>query len=211
MFRIFEILDGEADFQMPIADMNMMQICKQSGYKAGHNCPDTEMMPIAKSSANTPVCQNHVLIHLDETDTYKVSSICYPVQKMHIKPWFVLPPAQAWYYKKFNTNYTEPPGYLAGCVPEMSESMEMIYPRKFTRIFVPVEINGEPGKVIFEAAHQNPEAKVYWYLDQEYIGETRQNHQMGIFPAAGFHQISLVDSQGSELSVTFEATNEREL
>ena len=211
MFRIFEILDGDAVFQMPFADMTMMKICRQSGNKASDLCPEVDILPVSKSAVNTKTCHYHVIMHLDESNQYMVNSLCYPVQKMKEKSWFVLPPAQAWYYKRFNTNYMEPPDYLTGCVPETSESMEMIYPRKFTRVFVPVEIDGLPGKVVFEAAHRNPDAKVFWYLDKEFIGETRQIHQMGLFPTAGIHQINLVDDQGRELRVAFEATNERKL
>jgi penicillin-binding protein 1C len=130
---------------------------------------------------------------------------------MHEKSWFILPPAQAWYYKRYNANYTEPPDYLAGCIPTASETMEMIYPKKFTKVFVPIEIDGQLGKVIFEAAHRNPRSKVFWYLDDAYVGETREIHQMGLFPMAGPHIISLVDDQGRELSVAFEAVNKRKL
>ena len=48
MFRIFETMDGEAIFQMPVADMIMMRICRQSGSKASDICPETEMKPISK-------------------------------------------------------------------------------------------------------------------------------------------------------------------
>jgi len=211
MFRIFETLDGEAIFQMPIADMEMIRICRQSGNKASDHCTEIDLLPISRNAKATPACKHHKLIHLDESDSYQVSSICYPVTKMHEKAWFILPPAQAWYYKKFNSNYSEPPDYLAECNPASSESIEMIYPKTFTKVFVPIEIDGKPGKVIFEAAHRNPEAKVFWYLDDTYVGETKQLHQMGLFPNAGSHQLSLVDEHGRELSVDFEAVNKRKL
>ena len=209
MFRIFETLDGDAVFQLPVADMALMKICKQSGSKASKICPDTEVLPIAKNVSSTAACDHHQIIHLDETNTFKVNSICYPIQKMNIVPWFVLPPAQAWYYKKFNSNYAEPPDYLSGCAPQANEIMEMIYPKKFTKVFVPIEIDGQQGKVVFEAAHRNPETKVFWFLDDQYVGETRQIHQMGLFPSTGRHQLSLVDDRGRELSVVFEAINDR--
>ena len=209
MFRIFETLDGDAVFQMPVADMEIMNICKQSGYRASMISPETETKPVAKSVSLTATCHHHQIIHLDETDSYKVNSVCYPVQKMHEKSWFILPPAQAWYFKKFNASYVEPPDYLNECVSQSSETMEMIYPKKFTKIFVPIEIDGKQGKVVFEAAHRNQEADVYWFLDDQYVGETTQVHQMGLFPSAGNHRIYLVDNQGRELSVAFEAINKR--
>ena len=211
MFRIFDTLDGDAVFQMPVADMQMKHVCKQSGNMANSICPDVELLPLAKSVLSTPACAHHQLIHLDESESHKVNSSCYPVQKMHEKPWFILPPAQAWYYKRYNVNYSEPPEYLDGCITRASDAMEMIYPKKFTKVFVPIEIDGQQGKVIFEAAHRHPQSKVFWYLDDNFIGETKQVHQMGLSPMAGPHIISLVDDQGRELSIAFESINERQL
>ena len=87
----------------------------------------------------------------------------------------------------------------------------MIYPKQFTIVFVPIEIDGEPGKVVFEAAHRSPDVKLFWFLDDQYLGETKRVHQMGLFPNAGIHLLSLVDEQGRELSVRFEATNAHKL
>jgi penicillin-binding protein 1C len=209
MFRIFEVLDGEARFPIPVADMETMTMCKQSGQKATGVCPETETVPIARNALKTASCSYHKEIHLDEKQQYQVNSICYPIQKMVTTPWFILPPSQAWFYKKFNSDFALPPQYRDDCAPQAKGTMEMIYPRNFTKVFVPVEIDGALGKVVFEAAHQNPETKIFWYLDDQFVGETRQLHQLGLFPSAGPHLLSLVDEQGRELSVPFEAINDR--
>lgn len=209
MFSIFDMLGGNANFPMPVADMEMVSVCKQSGQRAGANCPDVEVVPMANSTLKTPSCHYHRLLHLDETEKYMVNSMCYPVHKMVTKPWFILPPAQAWFYKKYNADFSLPPDYRDDCNTQAKGQMEMIYPRNLTKVFVPVEIDGQPGKVVFEAAHQNPETKIFWYLNDEFIGETIRNHQLGLFPPAGTHLLSLVDEQGRELSVPFEAINDR--
>ena len=69
----------------------------------------------------------------------------------------------------------------------------MIYPKRHTKVYVPTEIDGSSGRVVFEAAHQNPETKVFWYLNDDYLGETRRIHQMGFYPVAGIHELSIVD------------------
>lgn len=209
MFRIFESIDGEAVFPMPIGDMEMMSICKQSGSKASKICPEVEIKAVSRQVSTTAICSHHQIIHLDETNTYKVNSMCYPIQRMNKKSWFILPPAQAWYYKKFNTNYAEPPEFQTGCIPQSKGMIEMIYPKKFTKVYVPVEIDGRQGKVVFEAAHLSADANVYWFLDEQYVGETKQIHQMGLSPKEGHHRIVLVDHQGRELSVAFEAVNQQ--
>ncbi len=209
MFRIFNLLGGVADFFRPAAATQTMEICKLSGYRAGPLCDEVLTLHVSKTSSNTAICPYHRIVHLDAEEKMQVSSACYPVSKMVEKSWFVLPPAQAWYYRKYHADYKPMPEFMAGCVPDGKEYMEMIYPRSYTRVYVPYEIDGSRGKVVFEAAHRDPETKIFWYLDEEYVGETLRTHQMGLFPAHGKHLLSLVDEQGRELQVPFEAVNKR--
>lgn len=210
MFRVFELLKGDATFPIPMANMDFVKICSQSGQKASSICTDVSLQPLAKSAMNTQECFYHKHIHMDENESYMVNSICYPVNKMVTKSWFILPPSQARFYKKYNSDFNLPPDYKDDCSAMAEGILEMIYPRKFTKIFVPVEIDGDKGKVVFEAAHQNPEARIFWYLDSRFIGETKNHHQMGLFPDAGPHLLSLVDEQGREINLPFEATNDRQ-
>ncbi len=85
----------------------------------------------------------------------------------------------------------------------------MIYPKKFTKVFIPTEIDGRQGEVAFEAAYRNPKSKIFWYLDDKFVGETRQIHQIGLYHSTGSRQLSLVDGLGRELSVAFEAIKNR--
>ncbi len=123
------------------------------------------------------------------------------------KSWFILPPAQARYYKQNNADYQEPPAFLSYCNPEKGEMMEMIYPRQAAKVYIPLEIDGHPGRVVFEAAHQNASAKIYWHLNDNFVGTTQRVHKMGLYPATGKHRLHLVDQFGRELQVNFEVMN----
>ena len=82
--------------------------------------------------------------------------------------------------------------------------MELIYPRPGARIFVPVEIDGKPGQTIFTATHSNSTAKIFWHLDNTFIGATTEFHQMALHPPAGKHTITLVDENGERIELSFE-------
>ncbi len=43
-------------------------------------------------------------------------------------------------------------------------------------------MDGTPGKVVFEIAHRDPQSKIYWHLDEEYIGFTENLFQMEMRP-----------------------------
>ena len=40
------------------------------------------------------------------------------------------------------------------------------------------QLDGSQGRTIFELAHQNPSTTIYWHLDNDYLGETSDVHQM---------------------------------
>ncbi|MCK4638132.1 MAG: hypothetical protein KAT33_01805 [Bacteroidales bacterium] len=85
--------------------------------------------------------------------------------------------------------------------------LAFIYPDNNSRIFIPVEMDGTPGKVVFEIAHRDPQSKIYWHLDEEYIGFTENFHQMEMRPEKGKHIVTVVDGSGSEAVVKFEIVN----
>ena len=81
--------------------------------------------------------------------------------------------------------------------------MALIYPRNYSKIYVPREITGEMGKCVFEVAHRNPGIKIYWHIDDQYVGMTRNIHQMAISASKGFHTLVLVDENGEVLKIRF--------
>lgn len=82
--------------------------------------------------------------------------------------------------------------------------MDMIYPKPGAGIYIPVDLDSEKSRAIFEAVHRNPTATVYWHLDHDYLGETREFHKMSVNPGPGKHTLLLVDEKGERLERSFE-------
>ena len=82
-------------------------------------------------------------------------------------------------------------------------SMSFIYPSKSGQIYVPVELDGQRGRTVFEVAHRDPEATIFWHLDEEYLDLTHGMHQMAIAPKPGKHTLTLVDENGEVLTMNF--------
>ena len=85
----------------------------------------------------------------------------------------------------------------------------MIYPKINAKIYVPVELNGEQGKTIFEVAHRNKSATIYWDIDGVFIGSTYQFHQMALNPEKGKHTLTISDENGEVLTIPFEVISEK--
>ncbi|WP_256010573.1 penicillin-binding protein 1C [Desertivirga xinjiangensis] len=206
LFDIFRSLPPGSTqwFEMPSPEMKLLEVCKQSGFKASTMCTSTEKMHLPVRSSNAAVCNFHKLVHLERSGRFQVSSECESPSEMIHKSWFVLPPAMEYYYKSKDYSYQSLPPFREDCAGNIGGNvMELIYPRHNARIYVPVELDGKRGQVIFNAAHQKSDTKVFWHLDDEFVGSTRDIHQIALNPSAGKHQITLVDQQGNRLQQAF--------
>jgi penicillin-binding protein 1C len=203
MFELFYLLPYKGWFKEPVNELVEAQVCRQSGYKSGKNCSDRDTMKIPKTCLSAPQCPFHKLIHLSADEKFRVNSNCEDISTMIHKAWFVLPPIQEWYYKNKHPEYAVLPPFKEDCATQDIRCMELIYPRDEIRIFIPVQLDGTKGRVVFEAAHRNKEKQIHWHLDNHYISSTRYIHQVELLPAKGWHTITLVDEDGEILVKKF--------
>jgi penicillin-binding protein 1C len=82
--------------------------------------------------------------------------------------------------------------------------MEWIYPREFTQIKIPKNLDGTVSKTVFQLAHRSPEKTVYWHIDGVFVGKTRIYHQMIMNPGIGRHLMMAMDEDGNRIETTFE-------
>jgi penicillin-binding protein 1C len=209
LFEIFGSLPKTDWFKMPVNDLKQVVVCKQSGCLASQYCSDIKKEWIPKNSNVSITCSYHKPIHLDATEKYRVTDACVSPIDMKTVSWFVLPPVQEYYFKTKNPMYKSLPPYKLGCEPEIEKSMEMIYPKAGTVIYIPYELSGVQGKTIFEIAHRQPSNSVFWHLDGALIGTTRDIHQLGLNPSKGKHMLSLSDNTGETLNIPFEVVSEK--
>ncbi len=209
LFDIFSILKPGKWFSPPYDEMEKIAICHQSGCRTTEICEPIDTVWIQKSGLSSEPCKYHRLIHLDETGNYRVNSNCEEVNKMKHVSWFVLPPAMEWYYKSKNSSYKESPPFRKDCETSGLKSMEFIYPKQYSKIYVPVELDGTMGKTVFQVAHRKAGSIIYWDLDGTYIGLTQNIHQMALAPDEGMHKITLVDEEGETVVQQFEIVSKK--
>lgn len=193
-------------FSEPKSEMSRAALCRESGHRASAHCGKADTSWIPRTALNTTACPYHQVIHLSKDGRSRVDSECENVFDMKHVSWFVLPPLVEKYYKFNHPNYKVLPAYKPECLAKMSDrSIAVLYPRPNGRIYVPVEIDGKTGRTIFEATHRKSSTTIYWHLDDAFIGETRDIHQVALNPAVGGHKLMLVDEHGLAVTVRFEA------
>ncbi|RAJ24953.1 penicillin-binding protein 1C [Pedobacter cryoconitis] len=204
LFDIFRQLSKSKWFETPKNKLKQLSICRQSGYKASEYCPDrvNELVPVA--GEKTAVCPYHKIIHLDRSAAFRVTDQCISPADMIHQSWFILPPAMEYYYKIKHSDYKSLPPFMEGCGNTGNNYvMDMIYPKNNAAIYIPLEFDGQRGKVVFTATHRNAAARIYWHIDQEYVATTAHTHQLSVSPAPGKHTLTLVDDQGERLVQQF--------
>ncbi|MDR2563071.1 MAG: penicillin-binding protein 1C [Prevotellaceae bacterium] len=203
MFDVFNLLPHSSHwFPQPYDEMLRVPVCRKSGHRTNEHCPEADTIWIVATAAESAQCPYHISIHLDKDEQFRVNSDCYSPSEMHTLPWFVLPPAQEWYYKALNADYHPLPPLDPRCTSDKNQPMQLIYPVHGLTIVLTKQIDGQLGQLVFQAAHNRPDAVIFWHIDDEYIGQTRQNHQIANAPSQGSHRITLIDDAGNTLTST---------
>lgn len=206
LFEVFNALPSSSWFPKPHDDMVVVAACPQTGYRASDICPDKVFEQVPSAGKYSKLCPYHHIVHLDPSERFQVTSACMDMDAMVHKSWLVLPPAVELYYRRKHPDYKPLPPFRDDCqnAPTELQSMELIYPKLESRIYVPIEIDGTPGKIVFEAAHRRPSTKIYWHIDNEFIGVTSGTHQLALRPASGERTLTLVDENGERITQVFE-------
>lgn len=199
LFNVFDALPVTKWFEKPYDDLKEVQLCKKSGFISSRHCEESVTEWIPQSAKPSPPCSYCQRVFVDQSESHRVNLACEPNGKE--VSWFVLTPIIEWYYKKKHPEYKRLPPYRADCKNDTKEfPMRLIYPKKQSEVYVPVDFDGNKEKVVFEASHRNEELTIYWHLDDEMVGITKEFHQLELNPDPGKHILTLIDELGNEFS-----------
>jgi penicillin-binding protein 1C len=207
MFDLFGLLKDGPWFDSPESRLIEIKTCAKSGYRAGPYCRETKLENIVFTGLKSPVCPYCQVVHCDSTLSFQVNSDCERVTDIRNINWFVLPPVLEYYYKQKHSDYHVLPPFRTDCSnlihKKRSSVMSIVYPDESGQIYIPRILGGEKGKAVFELVHRKNDLNVYWHLDEEYVGVTREIHQMEFAPGPGSHILTLIDENGEFLSRKF--------
>jgi len=205
LFRVLNLLPETTWFGTPFDDLAEVAVCEESGFKASKYCPSKDTILVSPAGKNKAPCPYHKLVHLDKNEKFRVHSGCYDVSEIISQPWFVLPPAQEWFYKIKDPGYKILPPLLPSCKGyESIEQIQLLYPVPASVIYIPYELDGEKGNVVFEATHRDPDSEIFWSIDEKFIAKTRTFHKISVRPEEGRHTLTLTDKSGNTKSISFD-------
>ena len=207
LFDVFNLLPRKRWFDEPLNDLEEVEVCVQSGYLAKEDCPKLKQLVPIKGKT-TKVCPYHKTVHLDRAQEFRVNSDCENVANIVTKSWFVLPPVMEWYYKSQHIEYRQLPPFREDCAGTGVGTMDFIYPKADTKIYLTKDFNSHVQPVVLKVAHPQRETQLFWYVDKVYKGMTKTFHELAITPSAGFHYVTVVDENGNEIRRRIEIVRE---
>lgn len=207
-FDVFNRLGPGGWFPRPEWDLKDMDLCGDNGLRPAAGCAEVKRA-VPSDSLFDRQSPHHRLIHLDPSGRWRVHSDCERVDRMVARSWFILPPAQEYYYRRRHPDYRPLPAYRADCrasapIEADASPLDFLYPEDGARVFIPTDFGGKRGRTLFEAIHRSPGQILDWHLDGTYLGRTKVFHQQALDLAPGPHTVTIVDAAGHRLSRRFE-------
>jgi penicillin-binding protein 1C len=207
LFDVFDALPNVNWFAKPAHALKTISVCADDGYLAGGQCESVDV-EIPRTSHFAKVTPYHRRIHLDSNEQFRVHSQCEAVSNMKSKNWFVLPPAQEFYWRQHHNDYKSLPPWRSDCLANLNQldddqPIELIYPQTQSRIYIPMDLDGKRSRAVLKAVHRDPAAKLYWHVDDEFIGTTELFHEREVALEPGLHRLLIIDQQGYSLQRRF--------
>jgi penicillin-binding protein 1C len=207
LFDMFRQLNNEDWIAPPRWDLKQVQVCKNDGYLVNGDC-DSVVQRVPRAAHRQQRSPHNLLVHLEVTERFRVDSSCEQVSNMAHRSWFVLPPAQEYFYRRAHTDYRPLPEVRSDCGAVLTATndatIDFLYPSAGTRVYIPLDFGAQRGRVVFEAVHRDADAVLHWHLDQQYVGHTELFHQVEVDMVPGTHVVTVVDQRGAAKVRKFE-------
>ncbi|MBX2812115.1 MAG: penicillin-binding protein 1C [Myxococcales bacterium] len=197
LFSLFALLPPSHRFEPPLNDLDIIEVCGDSGFRAGPRCHHRRQQLVTRGSISQ-LCPHCQIIPSTRDRQFRVHTQCARLDEIYSNNFFVLPARQEHFFVQKNPQYVGLPRWRAACKPTHSEqkNLAVLFPQEHTQVYVPVDLNGQPSRVVCKATHRDPQARLFWYLDQIFLGETKHFHEYELAPTPGPHTLTVVDTLG---------------
>jgi penicillin-binding protein 1C len=209
LFNLFNRLPYCPWFDEPWDALQKTAICKHSGHLASPYCPDLDTSYIASTSPTHSLCPYHKNIYTNSEKTQRVSSDCCQCEGV-ITPWFELPATIAYYYKNHHPEYQNLPPYSAACNElntQTTKPIDILYPTPHAKVFLPKNMNEQKEHLIVKATTAYQNTKLFWHIDNQYLGTTSGEHSLQMNSEIGEHKLSITDEMGNRVVRRFWVVN----
>jgi penicillin-binding protein 1C len=77
--------------------------------------------------------------------------------------------------------------------------MDFIYPKENGKVYLTKNFDGQVQPVVMKVAHSQPNVKLFWYLNNAFLGSTQTFHEMSVRAKTGKYYVTVQDEAGNEI------------
>jgi penicillin-binding protein 1C len=207
LFDLFNALPDAADgswFGAPGEALGTVQLCADTGYTAGPDCPVRMATPAPRHMKPMALCPYHQTVHLSASGHEQVCSLCWAETGHQSVSRLLYPPDIAELLRSRGQSVAALPPHRRQCPSQQDDDpLEIVYPQPGAHIWLPRDLDGTWQEVVLKAAHRVPDEIVYWYVDDRFLGSTRDQHARAVALDPGWHRLHVVDCSGQSVDARF--------
>ncbi len=201
LFDILQMLpvnSGNSWFESADMDYKPMSICSLSGFRATDACPVVDTLFVPEEMKPLRSCDYHQFKYFSANGQHQCCSKCWNDIGREKKTVTVYQPDIAFYLRKKGQYIARAKSHYPKCKAYTTQNtLKIIYPNPNAKLFLPRDFDGQLQSVVCKAAHQDENIKIYWYLNEQYIGHTLGENKMEMILKNGWNHLKVIDENGS--------------
>lgn len=182
-------------------------VCSVSGDKPGPFCRHTKEDLYIPGTSSEKICSVHKQIIIRKKDNVQVCSYCMDEPDNHYtnKIVEIWPPEVISFLRKTGKNYSPIPPHNPECTHFWNKNApQIVSPERDAIYSITEKLPLEQQKIALKCNAGQDVEKIYWFYNQELIGECLPEQVIFFYPRRGKGIVSVVDSEGRSASVSIE-------
>ena len=200
LFDIFNTVPKDQKknwFARPDDQLASLLTCLDTGFPSGPHCPHQAAVSMPRHMKPLKICPYHKTTYLSGDGTQQVCSLCWEPGNFKPVRQLLYPAAVAQYLRGRGQQVHTALAHKADCpVQPESHPLQITYPDENAHLQIGRDFYGDWQQVVLRAAHTDRYRNLYWYLDEHFLGTTRDKHVQAAELSQGWHLLEVVDGRG---------------
>lgn len=186
-------------------DLNISKIemCEKVGGLAGKYCPKSTYAYFIPGKSPIEVSSIYRAIPIDNATGLRACS--NNPNTTHLEVYEFWDAEYLEMFKKAGIHKKTPPAFMAGCNLDFMMTSHnppvILSPQKDTRVVI--VSNSDSQQITFKAISEVPDAKLFWFLDDNLIGTTQSDEALLYNVQIGQHTVRTIDEIGGWSTIKF--------
>lgn len=206
LFEIFNSLDYSPQSKQFVAPRELQQrwVCSESGLPLNNFCINKVLDVYLPTISPNTVCTHLAAVFVSNDETISYCTACLPIKGYKQKMYPNLAPEIIAYNEREHVPYQKIPPHNPTCERffETGTPPRIIHPVNNLQYIIDRTDNDQ----LMLSCNAAPDVhKVYWYINDAFLGETTPNKRLFFVPKIGKNKIACVDDKGRQQIIWIDA------